>query len=172
MEPINQLNKIVDYIEQEYDFEIVPCSIPSNYFQYVKRNFYIWIMKKNEKLFYFLRDKVSPIKFLKERPDGSIWLRKRMSDDKLCEIELKIVYLFDHNGNEVEPYFNYSINIYFDFSSRDYFIPVNSPRLQMLGDMDTCYIDSFNPVLIDKNLCQIPELKELIRDKKLASIFK
>jgi hypothetical protein len=153
MEPISQLNKIVDYIEQEYDFEIVPCSIPSNYFQYIKRNFYIWIREKNEKLFYFLRDKVSPIKFLKERPDGSIWLRKRMSDDRLCEIELKIVYLFNHNGNEVEPYFNYSINI------------------QMLNDMDTYYIDSFNIVLIDKHLCQIPELKELIRDKKLENIL-
>jgi len=169
MEPINQLNKIVDYIEQEYDFEIVPCSIPSSYFQYVKRNFYIWVKEKNEKLFYFLRDKVSPIKFLKERPDGSIWLRKRMSNDKLCEIELKIVYLFDHKGNEVEPYFNYSINIYFD-NFKDYFMHVNSSNINMNDSY--LIIGEFNPVLIDKHICQIPELKELIRDKKIASILK
>ena len=75
------MEQIVEYIVNTYEFEVVPCSIPASEFQYIKRNFYIWIKNRiSEKLFYFLRDKVSPIKFLNERPDGSIWLRKRMSD--------------------------------------------------------------------------------------------
>lgn len=74
---MEQINQIVNYIEDVYEFEVVPCSIPSSEFQYIKRNFYIWIMNNiSKKLFFFLRDKVSPIKFLKERPDGSICLEK------------------------------------------------------------------------------------------------
>ncbi len=162
------MEEIVNYIENAYDFEIVPCSIPASELQYIKRNFYIWIMNSvSKKLFYFLRDKVSPIIFLKERPDGSIWLRRRMSDNKLCEIEVKTIYLFDHNGNEVKPYFNYSISI--DIDLDDYFIPLNTPRLQ--GFFGEIHIENFNSLLIDKHLCQISELKEFNRNKKLENIL-
>lgn len=68
----------------------------------------------SKKVSFILRDKVSPIKFLKERPDDTIWLRKGMSDDTLCEVEVKTIYLFDYNGNEVRSYFNYSIRLFFD----------------------------------------------------------
>jgi len=154
---MEQINQIVNYIEDAYGFEVVPCSIPSSEFQYIKRNFYIWIMNNiSKKLFFFLRDKVSPIKFLKERPDDTIWLRKRMSDDTLCEVEVKPIYLFDYNGNEVKPYFSYSIRLFFDLD--DFFIPIKS-----LEKLDT--------ILIDKHLCQITELKEFNRNKKLENIL-
>lgn len=162
------MEEIVDYIENIYEFEIVPCSIPSSEFQYIKRNFYIWIMNNvSKKLFYFLRDKVSTIKYLNKIEDGSICLRKRMSDGKLFEIEVKTIYLFDHNGNEVKPYFNYSISIYIDLD--DYFMPVNTPRLQ--GFFGKIHIENFNSILIDKHLCQISELKEFNRNKKLEKLL-
>lgn len=162
------MEEIVNYIKNTYDFEIVPCSIPANEFQYIKRNFYIWIMSSvSKKLFYFLRDKVSPIKFLKERPDGTIWLRKRMPDGKLCEIEVKTIYLFDHNGNEVKPYFNYSIRLFFDIG--DFFIPVKSAG--NTGLYEEIKLEKLDTLLIDKHLCQITELKEFIRNKKLENIL-
>jgi len=152
------MEEIVNYIVDTYEFEVVPCSIPANELQYIKRNFYIWIMNSvSEKLFYFLRDKVSTIKFLKERPDGSIWLRKRMSDDKLCEIELKTIYLFNHNGNEVKPYFNYSIRI-----DNGYLYVYNLDEIQ---------IEKLDTILIDKHLCQSKELKQFLRNKKLENIL-
>lgn len=84
------IQPIIDHIVNTYDFEITPCSIPRSEFQYLKRNFYIFILRNvSEKLFYFLRDKVSPIKYLDERLDNSIWLNKRGSDGKiLYEMEL------------------------------------------------------------------------------------
>ena len=60
-----KIQRIEQHLEKVYGFEITPCSIPRSGFQYFKRNFYIWIYRKvSEKLFYFLRDKVSPIKYL------------------------------------------------------------------------------------------------------------
>jgi hypothetical protein len=162
------MEEIVNYIGNTYEFEIVPCSIPASDLQYIKRNFYIWIMNSvSKKLFYFLRDKVSPIKFLNERPDGSVWLRKRMSDGKLCEIEVKTIYLFDHNGKEVKPYFNYSIRLFFDLD--DFFIPVKS--VGNTGLYEEIKLENLDTILIDKHLCQIPELKEFNRNKKLENIL-
>jgi hypothetical protein len=162
------MEQIVEYIVNTYEFEVVPCSIPASEFQYIKRNFYIWIKNRiSEKLFYFLRDKVSPIKFLKERPDGTIWLRRRMSDNKLCEIEVNTIYLFDHNGNEVKPYFNYSIRLFFDLD--DFFIPVKS--VGNTGLYEEIKLEKLDTILIDKHLCQITELKEFNRNKKLENIL-
>jgi hypothetical protein len=162
------MEEIVNYIGNTYEFEIVPCSIPASDLQYIKRNFYIWIMNSvSKKLFYFLRDKVSPIKYLNERPDGSVWLRKRMSDGKLCEIEVKTIYLFDHNGKEVKPYFNYSIRLFFDLD--DFFIPVKS--VGNTGLYEEIKLENLDTILIDKHLCQISELKEFNRNKKLENIL-
>ncbi len=162
------MEEIVNYIKDTYEFEIVPCSIPASELQYIKRNFYIWIMNSvSKKLFYFLRDKVSPIKYLKERPDGTIWLKRRMSDNKLCEIEVKTIYLFDHNGNEVKPYFNYSIRLFFDLDS--YFIPVKKPVFPLYEEIK---LEKIDPLLINKHICQISELKEFSRNKKLENILK
>ena len=161
------MEQIVNYIENTYEFEIVPCSIPASELQYIKRNFYIWVNSVSKKLFYFLRDKVSPIVFLKERPDGSVWLRKRMSNGELFEIEIKTIYLYDHNGNEVEPYFNYSIRLFFDLD--DFFIPVKS--VGNTGLYEEIKLEKLDTILIDKHLCQIPELKEFSRNKKLENIL-
>lgn len=65
-------DKIIEIVSK-YGFEEIPCSIPKNDFQYFKRNIYFKIYEISPKLFYFLRDRVSPIKFLKERPDGSLF---------------------------------------------------------------------------------------------------
>ena len=163
------MEQIVDYIVDTYEFEIVPCSIPASELQYIKRNFYFLIMNSvSKKLFYFLRDKVSPIKFLKERPDGTIWLRRRMPDGKLCEIEVKTIYLFDHNGKEVKPYFNYSIRLFFYLA--DFFIPVKS--VGNTGLYEEIKLEKLDTILIDKHLCKIPELKEFNRNKKLENILK
>jgi hypothetical protein len=67
--PKEEIFKVVS----RYGFKEVPCSIPKNNFQYLKRSFYFKIHSISPKLFYFLRDKVSPIKFLDERPDGSLF---------------------------------------------------------------------------------------------------
>ena len=73
-----KVQPIIDYIIDTYEFEITPCSIPRSNFQYFKRNFYIFIYNKiSPKLFYFLRDKISSIKYLNKIPNGSIWLSKR-----------------------------------------------------------------------------------------------
>ena len=46
-------------------FKQQPFSIPKNKFEYIKRNFYIFILRNiSEKLFYFLRNKISPIKYI------------------------------------------------------------------------------------------------------------
>lgn len=168
------MEEIVNYIENTYDFEIVPCSIPASEFQYIKRNFYIWIMNSvSKKLFYFLRDKASSIKFLKERPDGTIWLRKRMSDDKLCEIEVKTIYLYDYNESEIKfdypvdselerytlkPYFNYSIRLVNDYL--------------YVHNLDEIQIEKLDTILIDKHLCQSKELKQFLRNKRIENILK
>jgi len=163
------MEEIVDYIVDTYEFEIVPCSIPSNEFQYQKRNFYIWIKNNiGEKLFYFLRDKVSPIKFLKNRPDGSISLKKRTSDDKLIEIEIQKIYLFDHSSNEVKPYFNYSIKTFFDIDS--FWFPVRN--LRSSGLYDEIQIEKLDIKSIDGLICQIPDLKEFNRNKKIEKLLK
>jgi hypothetical protein len=161
------MEQIVNYIENTYEFEIVPCSIPASDFQYIKRNFYIWIMNSvSKKLFYFLRDKVSPIKFLEERPDGTIWLRKRMSDNKLCEIEVKTIYLYDHSTQVKLPDGNYS----FPTEYHNYSIRLVNDYLYV-HNLDEIQIEKLDTILIDKHLCQIPELKEFNRNKKLENIL-
>ena len=67
--PKEEIFKVVS----RYGFKEVPCSIPKNNFQYLKRSFYFKVHSISPKLFYFLRDRISPIKFLDERPDGSLF---------------------------------------------------------------------------------------------------
>jgi hypothetical protein len=161
------MEQIVNYIENTYEFEIVPCSIPASDFQYIKRNFYIWIMNSvSKKLFYFLRDKVSPIKFLEERPDGTIWLRKRMSDNKLCEIEIKTIYLYDHSTQVKLPDGNYS----FPTEYHNYSIRLVNDYLYV-HNLDEIQIEKLDTILIDKHLGQYKELKQFLRNKKLENIL-
>jgi hypothetical protein len=161
------MEQIVNYIENTYEFEITPCSIPASDFQYIKRNFYIWIMNSvSKKLFYFLRDKVSPIKFLEERPDGTIWLRKRMSDNKLCEIEIKTIYLYDHSTQVKLPDGNYS----FPTEYHNYSIRLVNDYLYV-HNLDEIQIEKLDTILIDKHLGQYKELKQFLRNKKLENIL-
>jgi hypothetical protein len=161
------MEQIVNYIENTYEFEIAPCSIPASEFQYIKRNFYIWIMNSvSKKLFYFLRDKVSPIKFLEERPDGTIWLRKRMSDNKLCEIEIKTIYLYDHSTQVKLPDGNYS----FPTEYHNYSIRLVNDYLYV-HNLDKIQIEKLDTILIDKHLGQYKELKQFLRNKKLENIL-
>jgi len=76
------MSNIIKEHLSKYGFVEIPCSIPKNKFQYFKRFIYIRIYEKSPKLFYFLRDKISPIKFLSERPDGSLWFSIRGEDGK------------------------------------------------------------------------------------------
>ena len=162
---MQKIQSIIEHIEKVYDFKIVPCSIPRDNFQRLKRAFYIFVLNKvSEKLFYFLRDKVSPIKYLKIRPDREIWLKKRL-DRGLCEIEIipipaeAAIYITDEHKlyNPINGDGNYKVKIYYptiDESELKEF-PINI--------ITGCKS-------IDAHFCDVPELKETLRDYKLNSL--
>ena len=130
-----KIQPLIEHIEKVYGFEVVPCSIPRDNFQYFKRSIYLFIFSKvSKKLFYFLRDKVSPIKFLDERPKGEIWFRKRNSEGKVSiEVEIKpvpveaCIYLSDDSGlfNIVDGE-NYKVKIYHQLNGTEHIsFPLN-----------------------------------------------
>jgi hypothetical protein len=124
----------------------------------------------SEKLFYFLRDKVSPIKFKLERPDGEVWMRRRFSTEvgALCEIEIRpippeaAIYVTDDKGIYKPDYENnFKVNIwypinYIDKTGEAKSFPVNSKRF------DEC---------IDAHFSDLPQLRESLRDYKLKKLF-
>lgn len=69
-------------------FEEVPCKIPKNKTQIFKRYIYLFIKNYSNKLFDFLL-RVSPIKFLKERPNKSIWFSFYDNGKIVTEIEIR-----------------------------------------------------------------------------------
>jgi hypothetical protein len=161
------MEEIVDYIVDTYEFVIVPCSIPSNEFQFLKRNFYIWVKNNiGEKLFYFLRDRISPIKFLENRPDGSIWLKKRTPDDKLIEIEIQKIYLYDNTFGGYR-FSNYSIKTFYDIDS--FWLPVRN--LPSSGLYNEIQVKKLDIRLINGLIYQIPEIREFSRNKKIENIL-
>ena len=111
---------VIDHIKNTYDMEVVPCSIPRSNFQYLKRSFYLWVYSRvSQKLFYFLRDKISPIRYLDERPGGEIWFRKRNPEGRVSiEVEIKPVipevctYYENESGLFKLLDKNYRVNIY------------------------------------------------------------
>ena len=159
-----KIQSVIDHIGKVYGFEVVPCSIPRNNFQYFKRGIYILIHNKiSKKLFFFLRDKVSPIKYLDERPKGEIWFRKRNSEGKtLIEVEIKpipvesCIYLSQDSGffkpinNE-----NYSVEIFHQLSDEHISFPLN-------------HINGTEQV--DYYFSKLNELKTELRDYKLKTI--
>ena len=161
-----KIQSVIDHIEKVYGFEVVPCSIPRNNFQYFKRSIYILIHNKiSKKLFFFLRDKVSPIKYLDERPKGEIWFRKRNSEGKtLIEVEIKpipvesCIYLSQDSGffkpinNE-----NYSVEIFHQLSDEHISFPLN-------------HINGTEQV--DYYFSKLNELKTELRNYKLKNILK
>ncbi len=178
------MDSVINHIKNVYGFELVSPSIPRNEFQLLKRNFYLFILNNvSEKLFYFLRDKVSPIKFMLERPDGEIWFRKRfdkntcvdLSDAStiqldhlvsanpgfLCEIEIRpipveaAIYLPNDKGvYKPDHTGNYKVKIY--LSNKEVEFPLNIK----------CGVEC-----IDAYFTYVPQLRESLRDYKLKKLF-
>jgi hypothetical protein len=163
-----KIQPVIEHIEKVYGFEVVPCSIPRDNFQYFKRGIYILIHNKiSKKLFYFLRDKVSPIKFLDERPKGEIWFRKRNSEGKVSiEVEIKplptyqFIFSNDSSGlfhpinKEGE---NYEVKIYEQLSDVE---NIEFPLNHINGKEQVDYYFS-----------KVDELKQILRDYKLKNIL-
>lgn len=164
-----KIQPIIEHIRKVYGLELVPCSIPRSQFQYFKRYFYLFIHNKvSQKLFYFLRDKVSPIKFLDERPKGEIWFRKRNSEGKVSiEVEIKplptyqFIFSNDSSGlfhpinKEGE---NYEVKIYEQLSDVE---NIEFPLNHINGKEQVDYYFS-----------KVDELKQVLRDYKLKNILK
>lgn len=176
---IQPMNPIVDHIVDVYGFEITPCSIPSSGFQYLKRDFYIFLMDcKLNRLSFFLRNKVSSIKFLKERPNGSFWLRKRMGT--LCEIEVTpvpaetMMYIPDGKGIfKVSASDNYKITIHYgEFKTSEFYKnQVFIPHVAKGSECKTFPVNFINTTSqIDAHFSDIPELKMLLREYKLNQL--
>ncbi len=163
---MRKIQFIIQHIEKVYGFQIVPCSIPRNNFQYLKRNFYLWIYNKvSQKLFYFLRDKISPIKYLDERPGKEIWFRKRNSEGRISfEVEIKPIpveacfYLNKDSGLFKTMGENFKVKIYDQFSDIDQIsFPLN-------------HINGIEQV--DYYFSKFDEFKTELRNYKLKKLLK
>jgi hypothetical protein len=159
-----KIQPVIEHIQKVYGFEVVPCSIPRNNFQYFKRYIYLFILHKvSEKLFYFLRDKVSPIKFLDERPGKELWFRKRNSEGK-ASMEVEIypipveasIYTTDYKNIFKPADENYKVKLYLGGGREIMTFPLNDIR----------GIEN-----IDAHFSDVPELKEILRDYKLKNIL-
>jgi hypothetical protein len=159
-----KIQPVIEHIEKVYGFEVVPCSIPRNNFQYFKRGIYILIHNKiSKKLFFFLRDKVSSIKYLDERPNKELWFRKRNSEGKVSiEIEIKpvpveaCIYITDYKNIFKPSDDNYKVKLY----------------LEGEGEIMTFLLNDIRGIEnIDAHFIDVPELKEILRDYKLKNIL-
>jgi hypothetical protein len=144
----------LSYIElkdhlSKYGFVETPCSIPKNRFQFFKRFIYLKIYDKSPKLFYFLRDRVSPIKFLSERPDGSLWFSIKDSDGS----ELYSLFI-DRWGklNQLDQFIQTDIRV--GVNNHEVIIPLGEKMIESL----------------DKFLQTFPELKSKYRNYRLNQI--
>ena len=160
-----KIQPIIEHIEKVYGFEVVPCSIPRSNFQYFKRSIYILIHNKiSEKLFYFLRDKISPIKYLDERPNKEIWFRKRNSEGKvsmeveICPIPVEAcIYITDYKNIFKPSDKNYKVKLY----------------LEGEGEIMTFLLNDIKGIEnIDAHFSDVSELKEILRDYKLKKLLK
>jgi hypothetical protein len=162
---MSKIQPLITYIERAYGLELVPCSIPRSQFQYLKRSFYLFILNKvSERLFYFLRDKVSPIKYLEERPKGEIWFHKRNSEGRISiEVEIKripsesCIYIDNESGlfNIIGE--DYKVNIY-----------------EQLSDVEhiSFLINHLNGTeQVDYYFSKVDELKTELRNYKLNKIL-
>jgi hypothetical protein len=171
-----KIQPVIEHIEKVYGLELVPCSIPRSQFQYFKRSFYLFIHNKvSKKLFYFLRDKVSPIKFLDERPKGEIWFRKRNSEGKVSiEVEIKPLptyqFIFLHAPQFFSNYSsglfhpinkegeNYEVKIYHQLNGTEH---ISFPLNHINGNKQVDYYFS-----------KEDELKTELRNFKLGRLLK
>jgi len=160
-----KIQPVIEHLEKVYGFKVSPCSIPRSQFQYLKRSFYLFILNKvSERLFYFLRDKVSPIKYLEERPKGEIWFHKRNSEGRISiEVEIKripsesCIYIDNESGlfNIIGE--DYKVNIY-----------------EQLSDVEhiSFLINHLNGTeQVDYYFSKVDELKTELRNYKLNKIL-
>lgn len=139
--------EIKDHLSK-YGFVETPCSIPKNKFQFFKRYIYLRIYDKSPKLFYFLRDRVSPIKFLSERPDGSLWFSIKGSDGR----ELYSLSIDKWGNHSVNGQFIQTIRV--GINSEETIIPLGENMIESL----------------DKFLKTFPDLKSKYRNYRLNQI--
>jgi hypothetical protein len=162
-----KIQPVINHIEKVYGLELAPCSIPRSQFQYFKRYFYLFIYNKvSQKLFYFLRDNISSIKYLEERPDREIWFRKRNSEGRISiEVEIKPVPLaatiyLSHDSGLFKPLgddYNYKVKIYHQLNGTEHIsFPLN-------------HINGIEQV--DYYFSKEDELKQVLRDYKLKNIL-
>lgn len=162
-----KIQHIADHLEKVYGFETTPCFIPRSGFQYFKRNFYIWIYNKvSKKLFYFLRDKISPIRYLDERPAKEIWFRYRGETGRI-EFEIEIKRIPHHISifiTDVKGIFKPDINGY-------------NYKVKIYPDLSDCEHRTFPMNLktgiksMDAHLSDFPVLKQKLRESKLSNIL-
>jgi len=143
------MSNIIKEHLSKYGFVEIPCSIPKNKFQYFKRFIYIRIYEKSPKLFYFLRDKISPIKFLSERPDGSLWFSIKGEDGREL-FSLSIERWGSENKDDQFIQTDYSVGI----GLKNILIPLNEDPIPK----------------IDELLQTFPELKSKYRNYRLNQI--
>lgn len=160
-------NKVIQYL-QSLGFEIQPCSIPLNSKELSKRNFYLMIRSKSEKLFQFM-NRNWPIKFKSERDDKSIWfvLRHETTKKVLMEIELK-----PKSDSKLEDRFQV---FYYNFDYSKWKLRLyHGPSFAFMDGDDFFYLYADQDGFMDEieyHLNQIPILKQLIREMKLKSIL-
>lgn len=162
---MHKIQPVIEHIEKVYGFEVVPCSIPRNDFQSFKRSIYILIHDKiSKKLSFFLRDKVSPIKFLNERPNKELWFRKRSSEGRISiEVEIRpvpveaCIYLSQDSGLFKLMGENFKVKIYQQLSDVEY---ISFPLNHINGEEQVDYYFS-----------KVDELKTELRNYKLKNIL-
>lgn len=150
------IQHITDYLMDNYGFTEVPCNIPKNKFERIKRSLYITVNDYlGFKCMSFIR-KIYPIKVLDDRPDRDVWLR-------LGNIEAHIEpFAYDKiTFYEVDDIFspietcNYKISIY----NNNYFFWFYTNLL--------CYPES-----IKNYLMKVDDIKSQYRNKILDTFLR
>ena len=177
---MQKVQRVVDHLTKVYGFELVSSAIPRDEFQRLKRNFYIFILNNiSQKLFYFLRDKVSSIKYEVERSDDSIWLKTRVNDKVggLCEIEIRpippetAIIAMRNALNQRSWSRLYCDGIFVPQSNDNFVVNLFYPR-PATADGAKFFINLLTgEKSLDYHLSYIPELKEECRDYKLNQLL-
>lgn len=153
---MQKIQSLVEHIVNAYGFEITHCSIPKNNFQYLKRNFYLFINRKISNIIFKLLMKLSPIRFMSSRPNGDIYLQKRI-DGRLSEIMIEPIPV------EATIYTNDTKGLFKIDASYNYRVEVSNISFVVNGFTTNEHIDIY--------FMDIPEFKETIRDYKLSKLF-
>jgi hypothetical protein len=139
------IEEVSNYLIKNYGFEETPCTIPSDDWEYNKMNVYVFTRRVSLMLFKLLL-MISPIKRLVSRPDGSIWLKKYL-ELGLCEIELKDPSMFTHDQSS-------KVNVRVMYSD-----------VNIAAEVTGNHEES-----IEKLFYLIPELRMLVRQRKISSL--